>query len=95
MLQDTNGKQYAFVAVGALLVGSIEFSQAPYTSIQKGDDMGYFLYGGSTTVLIAPKESVTWDSDLLRNSRNGVETLIQVGEQIGKMCGSGLLGMFC
>ncbi|KAG8862724.1 hypothetical protein FRB96_000734 [Tulasnella sp. 330] len=86
MLNHKNGKNFAFVAVGALLVGSIQFSQDPHTSINKGDDMGYFQYGGSTTVMVAPKGSVKWDSDLLRNSRSGVETLIQVGEQIGKMC---------
>jgi phosphatidylserine decarboxylase len=80
------GKQFAFVAVGALLVGSISWahSSSAGIAIDKGGELGWFQYGGSTTILVAPQGSVRWDEDLLRNSLNGVETLLRVGNHIGR-----------
>lgn len=81
------GKQYAFVTIGALLVGSIKYNQdkTPFSPIpvNKGDDLGCFQYGGSTVVMVAPQGSVKWDEDLQANSAAGLETLIEVGTHIG------------
>ena len=72
-----------FVAIGALLVGSIGWDKGEGNSIKKGDPLGYFQYGGSTVICIFPQR-VTFDEDLLRTSRDGLETLVMVGERIGK-----------
>ncbi|KAF9122921.1 hypothetical protein BGW39_009398 [Mortierella sp. 14UC] len=74
-----------FVAIGALLVGSIELTggKVPGTKIQKGDELGYFAYGGSTCILLFKKGAVRFDQDLIDNSKKGVETLVRVGEHIG------------
>lgn len=81
------GTTYAFVTIGALLVGSIDYNadKTPFSSVpvNKGDDLGCFQYGGSTVVMVAPQGSVKWDDDLQTNSLNGLETLIQVGTHIG------------
>ncbi|KAE8210541.1 hypothetical protein CF327_g5604 [Tilletia walkeri] len=75
----------AMVAVGAMLVGSvnwINFQQG--STVQRGEEQGYFAYGGSTCVTIFPPSAkVEWDADLLANSLAGVETMVRVNERIG------------
>ncbi|KAG8936764.1 hypothetical protein FRC00_007790 [Tulasnella sp. 408] len=89
---------FAFVSVGALLVGSIGWSKNPGDSVMKGEDLGFFQYGGSTVILVAPEGTVEWDEDLVANSSglSGVkgvedgkplETLVRVGERIGRVVG--------
>ncbi|KAF9138199.1 hypothetical protein BG015_002464 [Linnemannia schmuckeri] len=75
-----------FVSIGALLVGSIELTggKVPGTKVEKGDELGYFAYGGSTCVLLFKKGAVQFDQDLIESSKNGVETLVRMGEHIGR-----------
>ncbi|GAA5856934.1 hypothetical protein JCM8547_008472 [Rhodosporidiobolus lusitaniae] len=80
----------AYIQLGALLVASIIRTVSPNQQVARGEELGYFEYGGSTVVLVFPKGTVQWDEDLRRNSRGeneggvGVETLVRVGEQIGR-----------
>lgn len=46
--------------------------------------LGYFAYGGSTIVVVFKAGMVKWDEDLIHNSGNSMETLVQMGEQIGR-----------
>lgn len=46
--------------------------------------LGYFAYGGSTIVVVFKAGMVKWDDDLRHNSNNSMETLVRVGEQIGR-----------
>lgn len=74
-----------FVAIGALLVGSIELTggKVPGTKLGKGDELGYFAYGGSTCILLFKKGAVQFDQDLIDSSKKGVETLVRMGEHLG------------
>ncbi|CAM4748305.1 unnamed protein product [Rotaria magnacalcarata] len=74
----------AFVAIGALLVGSVNFTVEPKQQINKGDELGYFAYGGSTIVVAFKAGMIKWDDDLRHNSDNSMETLVRMGEQIGQ-----------
>ena len=72
------------VAIGALLVGSVNWTHTSGSEVKKGDDIGWFQYGGSTVITLFPEESrVTWDPDLLAASEQSLETLVKVGEHIG------------
>ncbi|CAF4295717.1 unnamed protein product, partial [Adineta steineri] len=73
-----------FVAIGALLVGSVNFTVQPYQAVEKGDELGYFAYGGSTVAIIFKAGMVKWDDDLHHNSSNSMETLVRMGERIGQ-----------
>ncbi|KAF9422403.1 hypothetical protein BGZ94_008592 [Podila epigama] len=77
--------QCVFVSIGALLVGSIELTGAGKAGnrIVKGDELGYFAYGGSTCILLFKKDAVKFDQDLVTSSLGGVETLVRMGERIG------------
>ena len=69
------------IEVGATMVGSMLQSYSG-TSIKKGDEKGYFKFGGSTVVLLFEKDKIQIDQDLLRNTSNSLETTIKMGEQI-------------
>ena len=68
--------------VGALLVGKIVNHLGP-AAVQRGQEKGYFQFGGSTVVLLLKKDTAILDGDILENSRNGIETLVKFGEKIG------------
>ena len=69
--------------VGALLVGKI-VNHHGKASVKRGQEKGYFQFGGSTVVVLLKKDTVCIDEDLLENSRQGYETVVKFGEKIGK-----------
>ena len=68
--------------VGALLVGKI-VNHHGAAQVQRGQEKGYFQFGGSTVVLLLEKERAVIDSDILENSQQGFETVVRMGEKIG------------
>jgi len=68
--------------VGATMVGSIEQTYKG-SYVNKGDEKGYFKFGGSTVVLIFEKNKIKIDQDLLTNTTKGYETSVKMGERIG------------
>ena len=72
------------IPVGATMVGSIVFDPeiAVGARIQKGQDMGCFAFGGSTTLLLFQRGRITLDADLLEKSAIPLEVLIRVGDRI-------------
>lgn len=73
----------AFVAIGATMVGSITFTKNEGDSLKKGDEFGYFSFGGSTVVCVFEKDAIELDEDLLANSERALETLVSVGMTLG------------
>lgn len=69
--------------VGALLVGRI-VNHHGRRSVHRGEEKGYFQFGGSTVVLLFQPDQVQIDEDILENSKNGIETVVHMGEKIGK-----------
>ncbi|MDD3049807.1 MAG: phosphatidylserine decarboxylase [Candidatus Cloacimonetes bacterium] len=76
---------YIIAEIGATLVGSILQTFTPYSNVEKGQEKGYFKFGGSTVLLLFQKNKVLIDKDLLKNTKNGLETKILMGEKIGKL----------
>ena len=68
--------------VGATMVGSIIHTYSG-NFVKKGEEKGYFKFGGSTVVLLFEKNKIRIDNDLLVNTLQGYETTIKVGEKIG------------
>lgn len=69
------------VEVGATMVGSMIQTYSS-TNVKKGEEKGYFKFGGSTVVLLFEKDQIKIDADLLTNTANSLETTIKMGEQI-------------
>ncbi|KAK4401911.1 Phosphatidylserine decarboxylase proenzyme 2 [Sesamum angolense] len=72
----------AFVAIGATMVGSITFSKKEGDYVKKGDEFGYFSFGGSTVICVFEKDTIKIDDDLLENSSRSLETLVSVGMKL-------------
>ncbi|GME70556.1 unnamed protein product [Ambrosiozyma monospora] len=72
------------VCVGAMMVGSTVLTVKEGDHIKKGDEVGYFKFGGSTVLLLFESGKIVFDNDVLENStQKGVETLVRVGMSIG------------
>lgn len=71
------------VDVGAFGVGTIVQTYAGEKHA-KGDEKGYFKFGGSTVIVVLPAGAVTFDDDLVKNSAAGLETRIRFGERIAR-----------
>ncbi len=83
---------FAYVAIGALCVGSVTISPPPGMAADtpleggvyaKGDKLGYFSFGGSTIALVTRPGTVRWDDALVYASQSKVEVLTQVRARIG------------
>lgn len=70
--------------VGALLVGKIS-NHKQSTVVTRGEEKGFFEYGGSTIVVLTQKGRVTPRSDLLTNSKNGYETKVLQAHPLGNL----------
>ena len=70
--------------VGALLVGKI-VNLHEKAEVTRGQEKGYFQFGGSTVVLLTKANTVNVDEDILENSKEGIETVVKYGEKIGSL----------
>ena len=83
ILNTNNFGKVIQVEVGALGVGRIVNNHEVHT-YKKGEEKGYFEFGGSTIVLLIKKNTIIVDEDILENSKEGVETIVKYEEGITK-----------
>lgn len=72
-----------YVEVGATNVGSIIQTFQPKHRVKKGDEKGFFKFGGSTVILFIEKGRLKVDSDIINHSAQGIESRVLFGETIG------------
>lgn len=82
LLEADHFGRLAYIEVGAFCVGRI-LQTAKGPDFHKGDEKGYFLFGGSTVIIIGTPGAWLPDEDLLRQTEQGHETLVRLGERIG------------
>ncbi len=69
--------------VGALFVGKIiQHHKQPYAFV-RGEEKGYFEFGGSTIIQLFKKGTVQIDADIVEYSEKGIETMVKMGEKVG------------
>lgn len=83
VLNTKNFGEVIQVEVGAMLVGKIVNYHQNY-NFKKGEEKGYFKFGGSTIVLLVKSNTINIDQDIIENSNKGMETIIKFGEKIAK-----------
>lgn len=71
------------VEVGAMMVGRIVNHHQSVQNITRGEEKGMFEFGGSTVVLLFRENTVIPDQDILKNTDDGFETIVKMGEKIG------------
>ena len=81
-----NGRlgEFALIEVGAFGVGSI-VQTFTGDEVRKGEEKGYFQYGGSTIILLFRQGRVEFCPDLIAHSAEGIETFLRAGELLAKM----------
>ncbi|MBU3157520.1 phosphatidylserine decarboxylase [Clostridium estertheticum] len=72
-----------YMEVGATCVGTIIQSYSEDSRVIKGDEKGYFKFGGSTVIILFKKNAVKIDDNLLLQTQLGFETAVLMGEKIG------------
>lgn len=73
-----------YAEIGATCVGSLVNTYTPGEAVRKGDEKGYFKFGGSCTILLFEKKRIRLDSDLVENSANHLETYARMGDRMGE-----------
>lgn len=68
--------------VGALMVGKI-VNHKQCCDVIRGEEKGYFEFGGSTVILLLKKDAVTLRPGLLEHTRSGYETQLRLGDPLG------------
>lgn len=82
LIKSKNFGEFIQMEIGALLVGKIRnYSHIKYVS--RGMEKGYFEFGGSTIILIFEKDKVILYDEIIRNTENGTETPVKLGQKIG------------
>ncbi|KAI9934350.1 hypothetical protein MW887_005427 [Aspergillus wentii] len=71
------------VCVGAMMVGSTVITRQAGEQVTRGEELGYFKFGGSTLLLLFEEGMMNFDRDLVDNSKGPLETLIRVGMAVG------------
>lgn len=83
VLYSENFGKVLVMEVGALLVGRIvNYHEEAY--VRRGEEKGRFEFGGSTIIVCLEKGRAVIDADIIRNSENGIETKVRMGERIGE-----------
>ena len=67
--------------VGALMVGKI-VNHHEEDEVLRGEEKGYFEFGGSTIIVFVKKDRVKVREDLLQNTQNDYETKIHQGDEL-------------
>ncbi len=72
--------------IGATNVGSVIQTYRPDSPVAKGDEKGYFAFGGSSTLLLFEPERIRLAEDLVEQSRQCRELYAHVGDRLGVAC---------
>ncbi len=83
IFQTDNFGDVLFIEVGATSVGSIIQTYTPGKCVSRGEEKGFFKFGGSTVLLIFKKNMVKIDDDIIQQTAEGFETRVLAGEAIG------------
>lgn len=70
--------------IGATCVGTIQQTFTPGKRVAKGEEKGYFAFGGSSTITIFEHGTVRLEKDLVENSAKQVELYARIGTRMGR-----------
>lgn len=82
ILETKNFGKLAYIEVGAMCVGKIVQSHPVDRPFERGDEKGYFLFGGSTVVLLGEPGRWKPDAEILEKTKAGIETYVKLGEKV-------------
>lgn len=72
-----------FIEIGATSVGTIRQTYTPGHHYEKGEEKGFFSFGGSSIILLFEPGQIEFDADLLAASAQHTEILCLMGQSMG------------
>ncbi len=77
----------AYIEVGAICVGKIVQSNRylPGVKFKRGEEKGYFLFGGSTVIVVGEQGAWKPSLDIIENTKNKIETYIELGDTVASV----------
>lgn len=69
--------------IGATCVGGICQTYQPNSLVSKGQEKGYFRFGGSSTIMIFEPGKIQFDDDLIKQSSMQRELYAKIGDHMG------------
>jgi phosphatidylserine decarboxylase len=83
-LKTNNYGTILFIEIGATSVGSIHQTYTSNQLYKKGEEKGYFSFGGSSIILLFEFGKIKFAKDLLEYSSQHIETLCLFGQPLEK-----------
>lgn len=83
-LQSKNFGTVQYIEVGATHVGSIHQTFIPKEPYAKGDEKGYFSFGGSCLILLFEPGRIQFDQDLIDATLRKIEIRGKLGQSLGR-----------
>ena len=83
LIRSENFGDIVQMEVGALMVGRISNNCKEKKKVHRGEEKGFFEFGGSTIVLLLEKDKVRLSPDFVENTKKGYETKVIQGEALG------------
>ena len=71
--------------IGATCVGSVHLTAKKDSLVSKGQDYGYFSFGGSCVITVFPPNTITFTKHIAEWSKKGIETYGKMGEKMGNL----------
>lgn len=71
--------------VGATCVGSVTLTAQLPCEVRKGEEFGYFSFGGSTVLTLFEENKVVLSDDLLEHSSQCIELYARMGDEMGEI----------
>ena len=86
IIETKNFGKLAYIEVGATCVGKIVQTKPLVIgdSFKRGQEKGYFLFGGSTVIVIGEMGKWIPSEDILEFTKKGIETYIRLGMSVAK-----------
>jgi phosphatidylserine decarboxylase len=70
--------------VGATNVGSIRQGFVPGRPVTKGEEQGFFAFGGSCVITLFARDRIRFDTDVAAQSAQFIETYAKMGDRLGE-----------
>ena len=84
-VENSPAGEYLFLEIGATNVGSIINTHAAGKPAEKGDEKGYFRFGGSMVMMIFQSCRITPISEILQHSGEGREIYARMGDRAAEV----------
>lgn len=82
LIESSESGTVAMLEIGATCVGTIRQIYTPGL-IQKGEEKGFFEFGGSCIITLFQKDRITFSDDLLRAKADNMELYAKCGDTLG------------